>query len=221
MLFRSDWPAAVGVAAAQAGVQLVAALQRLGGKLPVYERMLRSFVSDLAELPALLSACLQAQDSAAAARELHTLKGVAATLGLQALADGAGAAEKVMLAQAPAAGPAQRAAAAATVAEAIQRARSALPALLLALQPVLPPSHQAAHGSGLGGDTAAAATSMRELIALLENSDMRATEVMATLQPQCGDGTDAAWRALDEAVAALDFERAASLGRALLSETEQ
>ena len=63
---------------------------------------------------------------------------------------------------------------------------------------------------------------MRELIQLLENSDMRATEVMATLQQQWGTDTSGpALRELDEAVCGLDFERALGLGRALLQETEK
>ena len=210
---------AVSAAAGAAGVQLNAALRRLGGKLPVYARLLGGFVRDLADMPHLLDECLQSQDAAAAARLLHTLKGLAATLGLPALADMAGQAERIMSAQPPLSEQRQLAA---RVAMAIRDVQAPLTALQDALQTALQ-THAACMEPGTGpgvDDTVAAAASMRELIQLLENSDMRATEVMATLQQQCAARMSPGLRELDDAVAALDFERALSLGKALLLQTD-
>ena len=217
---RMDLPAAVAAAAAAAGVTLDSALQRLGGKLPVYERLLRNFVRDLADMQGVLDQCLESQDTESAARLLHTLKGLAATLGVPALADAAGQAERVM-SERPAAAERQRVAAA--IARAIDDAIAPLTTLLSAIHTALlsDPERPSSAESGDAGSSGAAAASMRELIRLLENSDMRATEVMATLQQQWGAGTSgSALRELDDAVSALDFERALVLGKALLQGCE-
>ena len=65
----------------------VAALERLGGSSALYATILTSFVGDLAAYPATVQAQLDAQDAAAAARVLHTLKGLAATVGAIYLAE--------------------------------------------------------------------------------------------------------------------------------------
>ena len=214
----ADMPAAVAAAALAAGVQLDSAVQRLGGKLPVYERLLRNFVRDLAGMPELLAACLASQDTESAARLLHTLKGLAATLGVPTLADAAGQAERVMAAR-PAATERQRVAA--TILQSITDAIAPLTTLQSAIQTTLQ-SDAGRPCTATPGDADAAAASMRELIQLLENSDMRATEVMATLQQQWGTDTSGpALRELDEAVCRLDFERALGLGKALLQMSEK
>lgn len=73
----------LAAAAARAGVALEAALARMGGLREVYQRMLAAFVG---ELPVQLQALQQDEAAAERARRLHTLKGVSATLGLDALA---------------------------------------------------------------------------------------------------------------------------------------
>ena len=215
----ADMPAAVATAALAAGVKLDSAVQRLGGKLPVYERLLRNFVRDLAGMPELLAACLASQDTESAARLLHTLKGLAATLGVPTLADAAGQAERVMAAR-PAATERQRVAA--TISQSITDAIAPLTTLQSAIQTTLQSDAGRPCTATPGDADAAAAASMRELIQLLENSDMRATEVMATLQQQWGTDTSGpALRELDEAVCGLDFERALGLGKALLQMSEK
>jgi HPt (histidine-containing phosphotransfer) domain-containing protein len=200
-------PATVTESAASAGVEIVRAVERLGGKLPVYERMLRTFTHDLAAMPARLRAHLAAAETAAAAGLLHTLKGLAATLGDAALAEKAAQGERA-LASAPA--PEAVDAIGADACTAIERALPALQGLLQSLQ--------SGHAAAAPADTAGAAApdrrALEELLALLENSDMRATEVMAQLPPLPG----AAWRALDEAVNGLDFERALQCCRSLLAD---
>ena len=116
--------------------------------------------------------------------------------------------------------PVERQRVAAAVTRAIDNAIAPLTALQSVIQTALLSDPEtlstvAPRESGGGGD---AAVSMRELIQLLENSDMRATEVMAALQQQWGMGPKL--RELDEAVSGLDFERALGLGKALLEANE-
>jgi len=76
-------------AALAAGVSLEVALARMAGLRDVYARMLESFVGELPQHRQQLPL----EDSVARARRLHTLKGVAATLGADALARTLAAAE--------------------------------------------------------------------------------------------------------------------------------
>jgi HPt (histidine-containing phosphotransfer) domain-containing protein len=80
-------------AALAAGVDIERALVRLGGKLRVFGRTLHSFTADMRHLPAELERQLQCGDLDAVRRELHSLKGVAATVGATGLAVLAGEAE--------------------------------------------------------------------------------------------------------------------------------
>ena len=73
----------------------------MGGKPAVYQRMLARFVKELADLPSVLQSGLARGDGASAERELHTLKGVTATLGINALAAEAGQAEKALASTSP------------------------------------------------------------------------------------------------------------------------
>ena len=81
--------------ASDGGVDLAAALHRLGDKHEVYRRMLQTFVTDLQVMPEQLQ---RTQAAAEATRLLHTIKGLAATLGASALASTAASAEKTMAA---------------------------------------------------------------------------------------------------------------------------
>ena len=83
-------------AAAQAGVELVPALERVGGLLGTYRRLLERFVADLADQPAQLEALAAAGDLPALRRQVHTLKGLAATLGDTTLAARAAHAEAAL-----------------------------------------------------------------------------------------------------------------------------
>ena len=72
----------------------VAALDRLGGSSALFAIILKSFVSDLAAYPSTVQAHLRRHDAVAAARALHTLKGLAATVGASYLAQQAIALER-------------------------------------------------------------------------------------------------------------------------------
>jgi len=64
----------------------VPAIARLGGKTGLYRQMLRRFVDELAGMPGALQGLAASADRVSAARLLHTVKGVAATLGADGLA---------------------------------------------------------------------------------------------------------------------------------------
>jgi two-component system sensor histidine kinase/response regulator len=72
-------------AAQQAGVELAAAVQRLGGSHQAYTRFLERFIDDHPHQLASLEAALAEQDFRTGARVAHTVKGLAATLGIPAL----------------------------------------------------------------------------------------------------------------------------------------
>ena len=212
-------PATVREAAAKAGVEIDAALSRLGGKRDLYQRVLRTFVKDLATMPEQLQAHAAQGQAQPASRLLHTLKGLAATLGAIALSAEAARGEKQL---AGAAAPVEAADVAERACAAIATAGPGLAALLAALQAV-----QAA-GAGPGAvpgtapattlDTHALQTLLRAMAGQLRNADMAATDAMAELQRQFGAALGEQLRPMDEAIDALDFERALSLCNALANE---
>jgi HPt (histidine-containing phosphotransfer) domain-containing protein len=199
-------------AAASAGVDLEAALQRLGGNQDIYQNMLRSFVGHLATTPKQLLEAVAAGDDATAKRLLHTLKGLAATMGAGALAQVAAQAEKAM---AQSHTSEQARAAVQPVYEAIASAGQGLVELVLALQP--DPARRAPQDSAVAPDTAAAASALEALAKLLQASDMQAMQEMAELQKRHGAALGEQLLPLEQAMAELDFERASKECVALLS----
>jgi two-component system sensor histidine kinase/response regulator len=76
-----------------AGIDTESGLKRLGGKRERYEALLRKFADRQAEAVDAIRAALSAGDMATAEREAHSLKGAAATLGADHLAEDAAKAE--------------------------------------------------------------------------------------------------------------------------------
>ena len=196
--------------AARRGIDLAAALGRLGGNSRVYLRTLPSFVKDLKTLPDRLSSHLTRGQMVEARNLLHTFKGLAATLGIQPLARFAADFERRLAdAETPLdprplieqmTGLVEK-----TlqdihhVAQALQEARPRLhPTLALAPVPAIE----------VMVDAAAARQSLNELAGLLSGADMRALEVFEHLQQSHVIHPEEALQRLDEAMAALDFELA-------------
>jgi PAS domain S-box-containing protein len=196
----------LSAAAAEAGVELGAALDRLGGRLAVYRPMLRMFVSDLALLPAQLRADVAQGDMASSSRALHTLKGVAATLGATHLAHEAERVEDML-------GSTASAAQAQPLIEQIGRAIAAASPGLIALLQALPSEPAAPTSSAVETDTQVAdpdelRAGLHHLGELLRNSDMGAIDALAALHRLPANTLGDPLLSLDEAVAELDFERA-------------
>ncbi len=225
---RPAVPAAVAAAAASAGVDIGAALQRLGHQPGLYQRLLCRFVGDLGAMPAALSrpTPLAGPDAPGSdptgAHLLHTLKGLAATLGASVLCAEAAQAERLL---AGADTPAVAAAATARVCFAITAASPGLAALLQALQDAeTAPAVQARGAAELSvADPAASAPpahdpdalrlAMVSLSHLLAEFDMDAMAAMAALKQQFGGRLGLQLQPMEEAINALDFVRALSLCR--------
>jgi HPt (histidine-containing phosphotransfer) domain-containing protein len=190
-----------------------AALARLGGKLHVYERMLHSFHDDLAAMAGQLQGCVAAGDTPAAARLLHTLRGLAATLGASALSAAAAQAERRL-----AGGDAAAADLARAVGEALAAIDAATPGLTGLMQALSESRAEAPPAVHRGGSDTVR-TALVELAALLDNSDMRATELMTDVRRQHGAALGPAGQALDDAVQALDFTGALARCRTLVEGT--
>ena len=199
----SALPDPVSQAATAAGVDIVAALRRLSGHGALYQRMLRSFVADLGGLRAQLQA--QAVDGVpgATAALLHTLKGLAATLGAVTLAAEASRAERRL---ANSTGPAESDAVAQRICAVIAAARPGLVGLLDALQAAQAQVPAAAAQTAL--DPQALLSSLQTLAGYLKNADMAATDAMVDLQQRFGPALGGRLDLLDEAVNRLDFTSA-------------
>ena len=199
----SALPDPVSQAATAAGVDIAAALRRLGGQGALYQRMLRSFVADLGGLRAQFQTQAVHCVPAVTATLLHTLKGLAATLGAVTLAAEASQAERRL---ANSAGPAESDAVAQRICAVIAAARPGLIQLLDALQAAQARAQVPAAQAAL--DSQALLNSLQTLAGHLKNADMAATDAMVDLQQRFGRALDGRLDPLDEAVNRLDFTSA-------------
>ena len=201
------------------GLALELALSRLGGKLPVYARMLRLFLADLPSNLEKLRGQAGAGRLQEAAATLHTLQGLAGMLGAGALAQACGEAEAAARqARSDAPAPAGLLAAVESAAAPLREGGSALVALLT----------EGAEGAdtpttGRAGGLAAAASEedrglVRELLARLEASDMQALGILERLLPRRQALGESLLAPLEAAVERLDFDVAARLCRQWLGE---
>ncbi|WP_342130684.1 PAS-domain containing protein [Hydrogenophaga sp. OTU3427] len=202
-------PAAL--AALAAGVSLAPALARLGGRQDVYQRLLLGFLDDAEGTAAALSSALAAADWPSLRRQLHTLKGLASTLGLDGLAHDAAQAES-WAASAPAPGAASPVP---TLCERLLAQHTPGQALAAALAP--PATTPVDTAGDHPADTATWSAGLRDLVQMLERSDMAATDAVDGLQQRFGAAVGAPLAELHDAVMGLDFERARRLCERLLS----
>ncbi len=212
---------ALAQAATAAGVDVRAALGRLGGKSDVYRRMLQTFVKDLATMPELLRGFAEQADASALARLLHTLKGLAATLGATTLADAAAQGEKQLVtAPIPDTPSADITCTAQRAIEAVIAARPGLEALLLTLQPAQPEARPAQGGmrSLEFPDRRAVMGALQAMVIQLENGDMSATDAIIDMRQRFGTVMAEELEPIDDAIGALDFARARRVCDALIGE---
>ncbi len=195
-------------AAAEAGVELAAALTRLGGNRLAYRRLLRQCAEDLAEQPARLRALAAAARWEDAAREAHTLKGLAGTLGSRALAASAAAAERALASGGTAA----------AVAELCTAIESARPALLRLCERLDAEPAGAAARPGEGASSATLAPMLHDLARLLAAADMEALAVMDRVRELPAGALTPRLQVLDETVGRLAFEQALQACRGLIEE---
>ncbi len=158
------------------GLDTAAGLRRVLGKRAAYESLLRKFVAGQADAVPQARMHWAAGQSDAAQRAMHTLKGTAGTIGAEALAEMAGAAEQALA----------RNAAADDLDALLQPVDAACQALVAALQVALPPEPGAsgtAGGAGTPVDAAQVRAIVERLCALLEDSDSEAVELFKDSGP--------------------------------------
>ncbi|WP_395701994.1 PAS-domain containing protein [Aquabacterium sp.] len=184
-------------------LDLASALRRLGGRSSVWLRSAQSFVAELPLIGQRFGQLLAQGRAVDAAAQMHTLKGVAATLGAVPLAEQAAQAE-AGLRRAASAGIAPDPALAGQLADAIAQALDGFDDLIGDLQALQP-----AAAAPAARDPAALRALLPPLLQLLQASDMAATDAFAALQAAHEEAWADALQPLAEAMSALDFERAA------------
>jgi len=192
------------------GIELAAALGRMGGNNGVYLRMLQSFIKDLATLPRQLTSLLHEGRFDESRRLMHTFKGLAGTLGIRPLATMTAEAERSLGADEP---PAQRQAL-------VERMSTQVAATLQDLHHVADALHRSSAPAPLRrrADAAGAVDALAdvpglhraldELADLLRGADMRALDVFEALQHHHAAALDGSLQLLEQAMAALDFDQA-------------
>ena len=194
-------------------VDVAAALERLGGNRPLYARVLQSYLSDIETQPAQLLRHLQQVDLASAARLLHTVKGLSATVGASDMAAVARKAELAINAAQtddPGVGALDTAALCEEFRAAVVNTQKVLSQIALSYttDAVAHPSASAA-----SEPTAADRQLLKTLHPLLKASDMQALAVFERLQQSETLAHSPDFERLAAAMAAFDFAAAASLCR--------
>ncbi|HKX44184.1 MAG TPA: CHASE domain-containing protein [Burkholderiaceae bacterium] len=201
-------------AAQQCGIDLTAALNRMGGNVQAYLRSLQSFSKELADLPDRLMSLLREGRFDESKRLMHTIKGLAGTVGVKQLANVAADGER-RFAGAEAGAPQD---------EWLEQLRTAIgisvhniDQITSALQQMLQPTPQASRSDtdDALADVAALRRWLDELSGLLRAADMRAIDVYENLQQSQPARIREALKPLDEAMSSLDFDQALSACRAL------
>ncbi len=208
---RSDVAAHLSEAAQtlarHAGAAVGHAVDRLGGRIDIYERALASFEAEVADLPGTLETLVSQGEHTAAQRLLHTIRGTATALGLSGLAAVAMDNEARLGAPAGAdAGVQAMATAAAAACIDIRRLLAMLGDEAGDRTAVLPATESAMSPGRLA-----------ELLARLEAADMGAFDLIDDITPPSAPALRASWQSLLAAIDALEFEAAASQCRALMA----
>jgi HPt (histidine-containing phosphotransfer) domain-containing protein len=164
-------------------------------------------------MPVQLQTQVEQGDLDAASRILHTLKGVAGTLGAMTLAAQAAEGERQLVLLKS---PEDRQDMVRQLGAVIGAAAKGFNVLLLLLQrdhkPQTTPSEAVEN-------VAMRTAALRQLADLLSDSDMAATDVMSALSRRFGSVAGFDLDPLDQAIAMLDFDAALGLCRELLEES--
>lgn len=197
-------------AAAVAGIELESALNRLGGDIPLLQKMISLFGAELADFPEQLDTLVAQQDWRSASRLLHTVKGLAAQLGATHLSQHAGKGE-TLLSGASIPDPETIASLLSDIKDQARSVQLGMVELSQMLQGKAADADSAGNGKtdSLGSD-------LNALILLLQNSDMAALEAMNQLQATFGHQAGEAFSPLSHAINQLDFALAIQIAQALL-----
>ena len=211
----SDLPHFITELAQTYQVDVETALNRLGGKLSLYLRMLQMFLSDLSEAEKSLPQVANDRQLNSILRQIHTIKGLAATLGVNALANRLAEFEKD--ASDKSKHESDLSADVNHICSLLSNHREHLNRLFEEL------SEQAAPGKAESTEQASQEFNRKELEALLKtllgqlaNADMAATTTMSNVHERFAHHLGGRAQPLEQAIIQLDFETAQTLARALL-----
>jgi HPt (histidine-containing phosphotransfer) domain-containing protein len=200
----------------QAELDTTSALERLGGSQSLYQRVLLSLLQDMAHLPEQLDRCLASADLTGAARLLHTLKGLSATVGANPLS---AAARKAELSVKNANGEMQRLDTHAITTElgaALDSAQRVMQQVAQSFAPAQPfKVCTAAHTNSL---TPAELSLISDLQTLLNTYNMRAIDVYEQWQRTFSPADSVEVKQLRQAINAFDFDKAAQSCQQLLEQ---
>ncbi len=188
------------------GFELAVALDRLLGDRQLYARLATGFIEHHKDMARHIARLLLDQDQVTAQRELHTLKGLAATLGAQALADQAQQMEQALYRQ----DLQQLAAAMPELSRLLAAALDTLQQLAARFTLVLPA------GAGIAPERLHAM--LTSLATLLEQHNMQAVDVADQLLAQAGDQLGHEGLRLQAAMQRLDFAGALLVVHSLCKE---
>ncbi|OYU46134.1 MAG: hybrid sensor histidine kinase/response regulator [Burkholderiales bacterium PBB4] len=204
------------------GVDLQVALARLSGNRSLYLRTAHDFLRTRTTAVAALEQALQAGEFGQATLQLHTLKGIAGTLGLTALAQTAGHLEKRCPQEAWQAA-ADFATELGALADTLQADCAALQAAMSHLQPAS--AHDAPHPAALAdadvpASRARVQAALAALLPLLAHEDFEVLERFAELQPDLQGLTPSELEPLETALQNLEWQEAYVLCQALISRND-
>ena len=195
-------------------LDLDGALARVGGNTAIYATVLQAFAKEMVQVPDQVHAHLQTGEQTQAVRVLHTLKGLAATVGARHLAAVAAKMEhKVKNGTLPH-----------DHADVVATLRNAIDALGDALVPVLQQYQEAQEPVAADADAIMALDrvqlrqDLNALATLLNNSDMVAMDVHALVQQTFGPHLAHKLAPLKQSMDTLDFAAAAAHCAALLAD---
>jgi PAS domain S-box-containing protein len=212
----SDTATHMALLTVQAELDTTSALERLGGSQSLYQRVLLSLLQDMAHLPEQLDRCLASADLTGAARLLHTLKGLSATVGANPLS---AAARKAELSVKNANGEMQRLDTHAITTElgaALDSAQRVMQQVAQSFAPAQPfKVCTAAHTNSL---TPAELSLISDLQTLLNTYNMRAIDVYEQWQRTFSPADSVEVKQLRQAINAFDFDKAAQSCQQLLEQ---
>jgi two-component system, sensor histidine kinase and response regulator len=193
------------VKAVHLGIDVEGAIKRMGCDEEFYLEIVQMFLNDTEPMPEQLKRHLLANEHVAAARLLHTLKGVAATVGAGALAELAAQVEDKLKAD-PAGTSAE------SLVSDIQQGINSACILLKQVMHKLDKSETGSQDATVPDvvklSSSDIAATLLKLDRLLRDSDMQATTVHSNLSRDRDSALDDAFGQLDRAMSALDFSTA-------------
>ena len=154
-----------------AGIDTATALKRMGGNRQRYELLLRRFADSQASTVSDIRAALAANDTAAAQRFAHSLKGAAGNLGATTLAESAGKVETSVNEKQ-------------SVEPALENLSKSLIKVVSAIRSALPSEPASGNASVASADPITIAPQLAQLKKLLENDDGEAADFILDARPQ-------------------------------------